>query len=185
MTPLEAERCVKAESEASHADSLERRFSEARGNLLEEYQELVRFYGGPDGPLVPRTLVFKLTDLGVRNLVCWVLSDFLGWCCFTSACAAFRERGDVNARFVQALADTVCFGLSGREPAMPRDEDSQAQYVAIRRLRQVHPVSVSVPRDAELGRNRQRPVGSRCRAARAEGSSVGKRSGGGCVAQPS
>jgi len=68
-------------------------------------------------------LVAKLADPAVQKIIDWVLADFLGWCCFTSACAGFRERGDVNGRFVQALADTVCFDLSGREPSMPRDED--------------------------------------------------------------
>jgi hypothetical protein len=123
MTPAQAERHLKAESAARGTDSLERRFSESSANLLEEYWGLIRFYGGPGSPLIPRILVFKLADPGVRKVIDWVLADFLGWCCFTSACAAFREHGDVNARFVQALADSICFGLSGRQPSMPRDED--------------------------------------------------------------
>ena len=123
MTPLEAERILQEESEASAADSLERRFSAAKCGLVEQYRGLVRLYGGPDGGLIPQSLVFKLADSGIRSLVRGVLSDFLGWCCFTSACAAFKERGEVNARFVQAFAEAVSYGLSGREPATPRDED--------------------------------------------------------------
>ncbi|HLN57042.1 MAG TPA: hypothetical protein VK416_00680 [Thermoanaerobaculia bacterium] len=123
MMPAEAERALREESASSRADSLERRLAESIAKLQDKYQALVRFYGTAQGPLIPRPLVPKLADPAVQRIVDWVLADFLGWCCFTSACAAFRARGDVNGRFVQALADTVCFGLSGREPAMPRDED--------------------------------------------------------------
>jgi len=123
MTPAQAESHLNAESAARGADSLERRFSGSSASLREEYRGLIRFYGGPEGPLIPKPLVYKLADPGVRKLIDWVLADFLGWCCFTSACAVFRETGEVNARFVQALADTLCYGLSGREPSMPRDED--------------------------------------------------------------
>jgi len=123
MMPAEAERGLREESAATSADSLERRFSEAIPKLEDKYRALVRFYGRGKGPLIPKSLVFKLSDPAIQKIIDWVLADFLGWCCFTSACAALRERGEVNGRFVQALADTVCFGLSGREPSMPRDED--------------------------------------------------------------
>jgi hypothetical protein len=123
MMPAEAERALREESAASNADSLERRFGESIAKLQEKYRALVRFYATAQGPLIPRPLVPRLADPAVQKTGDWVLGDFLGWCCFTSACAAFRERGDVNGRFVQALADTICFGLSGREPSMPRDED--------------------------------------------------------------
>jgi hypothetical protein len=123
MMPAEAERAFTEESAASSADSLERQFSEASAKLLDRYRALIRFYGRAQGPLIPRSLVSKLVDPAIQKIIDWVLADFLGWCCFTSACAAFRARGEVNGRFVQALADTVCFGLSGRDPSMPRDED--------------------------------------------------------------
>ena len=123
MMPAEAERALREETAAASPDSLERRLSESIAKLQEKYRALVRFYGTAQGPLIPRPLVPKLADPAVQKIVDWVLADFLGWCCFTSACAAFRGQGDVNGRFVQALADTVCFGLSGREPSMPRDED--------------------------------------------------------------
>jgi hypothetical protein len=123
MMPAEAERALREESAASSAGSLERRLSESIAKLQEKYRALVHFYGTAQGPLIPRPLVSKLADPAVQKIVDWVLADFLGWCCFTSACAAFRAQGDVNGHFVQALADTVCFGLSGREPSMPRDED--------------------------------------------------------------
>jgi hypothetical protein len=123
MMPAEAERALREESAASSADSLERRFSESIEKLQDKYRALVRFYGSAQGPLISRPLVAKLADPAIQKIIDWVLADFLGWCCFTSACAAFREQGEVNGRFVQALADTVCFGLSGREPSMPRDED--------------------------------------------------------------
>ena len=125
MMPAEAERALREESAASSADSLERRFSESIPKLEEKYRALVRFYGGAQGPLVPRPLAARLSDSSVQNIIEWVVADFLGWCCFTSSCTAFRERGDVNGRFVQALADSICFGLSGREPSMPQDEDFQ------------------------------------------------------------
>ena len=123
MMPAEAERALREETTASRADSLERRCSESIAKLQEKYRTLVHFYGREKGPIIPRPLVPKLADPALQRIVDWVLADFLGWCCFTSACTAFRERGDVNGRFVQALADTVCFSLSGREPSMPRDED--------------------------------------------------------------
>ena len=123
MMPAEAERALREESATRGADSLERRFSDASAKLIDKYRTLIRFYGRAQGPLIPRSLVSKLADPAIQKIIDWVLADFLGWCCFTSACAAFRERGEVNGRFVQALADTVCFGLSGREPSMPRDED--------------------------------------------------------------
>jgi hypothetical protein len=123
MSPAQAESYLKEESAARAADSLERRFSDRSAALLEKYRALVRFYGGAKGPLVPRSLTFKLADPTIQKTIEWVLADFLGWCCFTSACTAFRERGDVNGRFAQALAETICFSLSGRKPAMPRDED--------------------------------------------------------------
>ena len=123
MMPAEAERALREESAASSPGSLERRLQESIPTLQDRYRALVRFYGTAQGPLIPRALAARLEDPAVRKIVDWVLADFLGWCCFTSGCAAFRERGDVNGRFVQALADTVCFGLSGREPSMPRDED--------------------------------------------------------------
>jgi hypothetical protein len=125
MMPAEAERALREETTASSADSLERRCSEAIGKLQEKYRTLVRFYGREKGPVIPRPLLPKLLDPELQRIIDWVLADFLGWCCFTSACSAFRERGDVNGRFVQALADTVCFSLSGREPSMPKDEDFQ------------------------------------------------------------
>lgn len=121
--PAEAERALRKESAASSADSLERRFSESVEKLQDKYRALVRLYGSAQGPLILPPLVAKLADPAVQKIIDWVLADFLGWCCFTSACAAFRERGEVNGRFVQALADTICFGLSGRKPSMPRDED--------------------------------------------------------------
>ncbi len=123
MMPAEADHALREESASSSADSLERRFSEASLRLLDKYRALVRFYGRAEGPLIPRSLVFRLADPAIQKLIDWVLADFLGWCCFTSACAAFREGGEVNGRFVQAFADSVCFGLSGRQPSMPRDED--------------------------------------------------------------
>ena len=123
MMPAEAERALREESVASGSDSLERRFIEFLSKLQERYRALVRYYGTAEGPLIPRPLAAKLADPAVQKIVDWVLADFLGWCCFTSACSAFRERGEVNGRFVQALADSACFGLSGREPSMPRDED--------------------------------------------------------------
>ena len=125
MMPAEAERALREEKTASSADSLERRCSESIGKLQEKYRTLVRFYGRENGPVIPRPLLPKLLDPELQRIIDWVLADFLGWCCFTSACSAFRERGDVNGRFVQALADTVCFSLSGREPSMPKDEDFQ------------------------------------------------------------
>jgi hypothetical protein len=123
MMPADAERALTEESAASSADSLERKLSEASAKLLDRYRALIRFYGRAQGPLIPRSVASKLVDPAIQKIIDWVLADFLGWCCFTSACTAFRERGEVNGRFVQALADTVCFGLSGREPSMPRDED--------------------------------------------------------------
>ncbi len=123
MKPAEAENALTEESAAACGDSLERQFSKARPDLLEKYRALIRFYGGEQGPLIPRPLAFKLADPEIQKVIGWVLADFLGWCCFTSACAAFREQGEVNGRFVQALADSVSFDLSGREPSMPRDAD--------------------------------------------------------------
>ena len=123
MMPAEAERALREESAASSAGSLERRLLESNASLQDRYRALVRFYGTAQGPLIPRALAVRLADPAVQKIIDWVLADFLGWCCFTSGCAAFREQGDVNGRFVQALADVVCFGLSGREPSMPSDED--------------------------------------------------------------
>ncbi len=123
MGPAQAESYLKEEAAARAADSLERRFSERSAGLLDRYRALVSFYGGAKGPLIPRSLTFKLADPTIQKTIEWVLADFLGWCCFTSACTAFRERGDVNGRYAQALAETICFSLSGRKQAMPKDED--------------------------------------------------------------
>ncbi len=123
MMPADAERALREESAASSAGSLERRLSESIPTLQERYRALIRYYGTEQGPLIPRPLAGKLADPAVQKIIDWVLADFLGWCCFTSACAAFREQGEVNGRFVQGLADAICFGLSGREPSMPKDED--------------------------------------------------------------
>lgn len=123
MSPGQAESYLKEEAAAGAGDSLERQFSERSAALLEKYRALVGFYGGAKGPLVPKPLTFRLADPTVHKTLEWVLADFLGWCCFTSACTAFRERGDLNGRYAQALAESICFSLSGRKPAMPTDED--------------------------------------------------------------
>src|SRR5215467_14674306 len=115
MTPVEAEETLRAESADKGPSSLERRFSKASARLTDSYRALIKTYGSAKSPIIPRTLAFKLADREMRQLIHWVLADFLGWCCFTSACAAFREQGAVNGRFVQALADAVGFRLSGRE----------------------------------------------------------------------
>ncbi len=79
MMPAEADHALREESAASSADSLERRFSEARPRLLDKYRALVRFYGTAEGPLIPRSLVFKLADPAMQNSAVWLVSEEILW----------------------------------------------------------------------------------------------------------
>src|SRR6266545_843893 len=117
MMPAEAERALREESAASSADSLERRFSDAIPKLQDKYRALVRFYGRAEGSLIPRSLGSKLEDTAIQKIIDWVLADFLGWCCFTSACSAFRERGEVNGRFLLVPEDSRLVREEGRSGA--------------------------------------------------------------------
>ena len=143
MMPAEAERALREESAASSADSLEAALEdcEAPGRVRGLSWN---FYGTAQGPLIPQPLVAKLAEPDVRE------DHRLGAGQLPRDGAASRapaprsgsEAGNINGPLSCRPSPTRLLRSRGREPSMPRDEDSRKlEYLEVRRLWQVHQVS--------------------------------------------